>query len=216
MNCEEFELIALDLEQSGASGEERAAAREHLRNCARCAGLADSWEEARTELFLLGDNTRQAEAPPRVEMRLRQEFRASRRPVVMRRRIATAAAWALAAAAVVAAGLTWNNWRQSRKEVAVRHDALIPAATDSSTENILLADNDGGSFTLLPGSIPEEAESASVMQVRMQRGALGAFGLPVDQGRVSDWIQVDLLVGEDGIPEAIRLHQDAIQAASVQ
>lgn len=216
MNCEEFELIALDLDQSGASSEERAAAREHLRNCARCAGLADSWEEARTELFLLGDNTRQAETPSRVEMRLRQEFRASRRPVVMRRRTATAAAWALAAAAVVAAGLTWNNWRQSRKEVAVRHEALIPAATDSSTENILLADNDGGSFTLLPGSIPEEAESASVMQVRMQRGTLGAFGLPVDQGRISDWIQVDLLVGEDGIPEAIRLHQDAIQAASVQ
>src|SRR5690348_8649805 len=139
MNCEEFELIALDLDQSGASSEERAAAREHLRNCARCAGLADSWEEARTELFLLGDNTRQAETPSRVEMRLRQEFRASRRPVVMRRRTATAAAWALAAAAVVAAGLTWNNWRQSRKEVAVRHEALIPAATDSSTENILLA-----------------------------------------------------------------------------
>jgi len=50
----------------------------------------------------------------------------------------------------------------------------------------------------------------------VQRGTLGAFGLPVDQGRISDWIQVDLLVGEDGIPEAIRLHQDAIQAASVQ
>lgn len=214
MNCKEFELIALDLDQSGASGEERAAAREHLRNCARCAALADSWEEARTELFLLADNTRQAEASPRVEMSLRQEFRASRRPVVVHRRIATAAAWALAAAAVVAAGLSWNNWRQSRKEIGVRHEALIPAKTDFSTENILLADNDGGSFTLLPGSIPEEAENASVMEVRMQRGALGGFGLPVDQDRVSDWIQVDLLVGEDGIPEAIRLHQDAIQAAS--
>jgi len=216
MNCEEFERMALDLDQSGASGEERAAARDHLRNCPRCAALADSWEEARTELFLLGDNTRQAEAAPRLEIRLRQEFRASRRPVVMRRRIAMSAAWAIAAAAVVAAGLTWNNWRQSRKELAVRHDALIPATTDSSAENILLADNDSGSFTLLPGGIPEEAENASVMQVRMQRGALGAFGLPVDQDRVSDWIQVDLLVGEDGIPEAIRLHQDAIQAASAR
>ena len=216
MNCEEFELIALDLDQSGASGEERAAAREHLRNCARCAALADSWEEARTELFLLGDNTRQAEAPARVEMRLRQEFRASRRPVVLHRRIATAAAWALAATAVVAAGLSWNNWRHSRQGVAGRSDVSVPATTNTSPENILLADNDGGSFTLLPGSIPEEAENASVMQVRMQRGALGAFGLPVDQDRVSDWIQVDLLVGEDGIPEAIRLHQDAIQAASAQ
>jgi hypothetical protein len=39
----------------------------------------------------------------------------------------------------------------------------------------------------------------------MQRGALSAFGLPVDEERVSDWIQVDLLVGQDGMPKAVRL-----------
>jgi hypothetical protein len=41
----------------------------------------------------------------------------------------------------------------------------------------------------------------------MQRGALGALGLPVNEERVSDWIQVDLLVGQDGLPKAVRLHE---------
>lgn len=215
MNCEEFELIGLDVNESGASEEERAAAREHLRNCAKCAGLVEAWEEARTELFLLGDSTREAQAPARVEMRLRQEFRAQRRPVVLYRRTAMTAAWALAAAALIVAGITWRNWRNSQHEQIAEQ---TPAQTiqDPQAQSVLLADNGGGAFTLLPGSITQETENASVMEVRMQRGALGALGLPVDQERVSDWIQVDLLVGEDGIPEAVRLHQDVAQAGGMQ
>jgi hypothetical protein len=46
----------------------------------------------------------------------------------------------------------------------------------------------------------------------MQRGGLSSLGLPVDEERASDWIQVDLLVGDDGAPEAVRLHQDTTQA----
>lgn len=212
MKCEEFELIGLDLDQSGANGDERAAAREHLRGCAKCAALADSWEEARANLFLLGDKTRETQTPPRVEMRLRHEFRAQRRPAILYRRAAMAAAWAVAAAILVAVGVTWKNWRDSRPTIASRGD--VPAVTP--LQNAVLTDNDSGSFTLLPGSIPQEAENASVMQVRMQRGALSALGLPVDQDRASDWIQVDVLVGEDGIPEAVRLHQDVLQASSLQ
>jgi len=45
--------------------------------------------------------------------------------------------------------------------------------------------------------------------VRMQRSSLGALGLPVNEQRASDWIQVDLLVGNDGLPEAVRLAQEA-------
>jgi hypothetical protein len=41
----------------------------------------------------------------------------------------------------------------------------------------------------------------------MQRGALSALGLPVNEERGGDWIQVDLLVGQDGQPKAVRLPQ---------
>lgn len=44
--------------------------------------------------------------------------------------------------------------------------------------------------------------------MRMQRGSLGALGLPVNEQRAGDWIQVDVLVGNDGLPEAVRLAQE--------
>ena len=66
-----------------------------------------------------------------------------------------------------------------------------------------------GGFTLLPGSLPQEIDDSAIVRVGMQRGALGAFGLPVDEERVSDWIQVDLLVGQDGLPKAVRLPEQA-------
>ena len=48
-------------------------------------------------------------------------------------------------------------------------------------------------------------DDSAIVRVGMQRGALSALGLPVNEERVSDWIQVDLLVGEDGLPKAVRL-----------
>jgi hypothetical protein len=62
-------------------------------------------------------------------------------------------------------------------------------------------------FTLLPGSVPSATEDATVVRVEMQRAALGALGLPVNEERAGDWIQVDLLIGDDGLPQAVRLPQ---------
>jgi hypothetical protein len=50
-------------------------------------------------------------------------------------------------------------------------------------------------------------ENATVVHVEMQRAALGAFGLTVNEEHASDLIQVDLLVGDDGLPQAVRLPQ---------
>jgi hypothetical protein len=66
-------------------------------------------------------------------------------------------------------------------------------------------DEDGGRFTLLPGIVPSETEETAIVRVRMQRGALGTLGLPVNEERAGEWIQVDLLVGNDGLPQAVRL-----------
>jgi hypothetical protein len=82
---------------------------------------------------------------------------------------------------------------------------MTPA--DTFEEPMLIADNETGDFTLLPGSLPQETDDSAIVRVGMQRGALSALGLPVNEERVSDWIQVDLLVGEDGLPKAVRLPQ---------
>ena len=235
MKCEEFDAIGLDAERDASLSElERAAAREHASACSRCAALEDSWQAARVELHAFADSTAAAETPARVEMRLRQEFR-TQHGTMKTRRVAVIAAWALAAAAVLAGAVSWSNWRTSQQEEAARHlaapqnSALAPAqsggatpsnanfendvngaqpgSANSDSSGTLVADNEMGNFTLLPGALPAEADDASIFRVRMQRGALGALGLPVNEERAGEWIQVDLLVGDDGLPQAVRLPQ---------
>lgn len=235
MKCEEFDAIGLDAERDASLSElERTAAREHASVCSRCAALQDSWQAARVYLHAFADSTAAAETPARVEMRLRQEFR-TQHGTMKTRRVAVIAAWALAAAAVLAGAVSWSNWRKSQQEEAARrlvapqNSALAPAqnggatpseanfadaakglqagSANSASAGTLVVDNELENFTLLPGALPAEADDAAIVRVRMQRGALGALGLPVNEERAGEWIQVDLLVGNDGLPQAVRLRQ---------
>ena len=234
MNCEEFELIGMDAERDSTLSEvERVAAREHANKCSRCAALQESWQAAGVDLRAFAEDTAMAEAPARVEMRLRQEFR-TQHVTFKVRRAAVVAAWALAAAAVFAGVVTWRNWLHGRQEVAAKHLEPAPAAkkppesnssagtnhentaqvtngmppqnsAGAASSETLVADNELTGFTLLPGTLAMDADDAAILRVRMQRGALGALGLPVNEERANEWIQVDLLVGDDGLPQAVRL-----------
>jgi hypothetical protein len=233
MKCEEFEAIGLGAERDASLSElERVAAREHASTCSRCAALQDTWQAAGVELRAFAEDTAMVQAPARVEMRLRQEFRTQHGTLKMRR-TAVVAAWALAAAAVLVGAVSWRNWRKSGPEEAANHlkssrsVANLPAnkanATiihdtpvqstaavqqlDFSESETLMAENEMNDFTLLPGALPADTVDAAILRVRMQRGALGAFGLPVNEDRAGEWIQVDLLVGNDGLPQAVRLPQ---------
>jgi hypothetical protein len=86
--------------------------------------------------------------------------------------------------------------------------AKIKPEVQGRTE-VLVASNDPNDFTLLPGTVPGSLEDATVVRVQLQRGALGALGLTVNEERATDWIQVDLLIGDDGQPQAVRLPQSA-------
>jgi hypothetical protein len=230
MTCEEFEAIGLDAERDASLSEvERVVAREHASTCSRCAALQDSWQAAGVELRALAEDTAMVQAPARVEMRLRQEFR-TQHVTLKARRAAVAAAWALAAAAVLAGTVSWRNWRKSGPEETANHlkspltaakpinanaetnrETPVQSAavqnSDAAESGTLMADNEMSDFTLLPGALPADTGDAEILRVRMQRGALGALGLPVNEERAGEWIQVDLLVGNDGLPEAVRLPQ---------
>jgi anti-sigma factor RsiW len=227
MKCEEFEAIGLDAERDGTLSElERAAAREHAGSCSRCAALQDSWEAARAELRVLAIDTAMAEAPARVEMRLRQEFR-TQHVTLKVRRVAVVTAWALAAAAAAVAAVGWTKWRNNGPQDVAKHQrpartaVISPANNASAAANpvqnsagqladvpeTLSAENELSGFTALPGTLQPDTSDASILHVRMQRGALGALGLPVNEDRAGEWIQVDLLVGDDGLPQAVRLPQ---------
>jgi len=214
MTCEEFELAGLDLETMREDDPAHDAAREHLRSCARCAALHENWQTLRADLRAVAAEAQEAEAPARVEMRLRQEFR-MRHKSVKARRAATYSGWALAAAAVIVAAVSWVNWRRENGKVStpsasnsapgMNISKMTPAGPELG--ETIVAANDAGEFTLLPGSLPSMLGDATVVRVQMQRGALGALGLTVNEERAADLIQVDLLVGDDGQPQALRIPQ---------
>jgi hypothetical protein len=209
MKCEQVEAIVLDLDRDAAADSlERAAAVAHLSHCPRCAALQESWQAAREELRALGEETLVARAPARVEMRLRQEFRTRHRTMVARR-AGVVAAWALAAAAILVGAISSWNWRQARLlEAAKSKIAAQNALTKGEAAAGLSSGDDSGDFTLVPGTVPDDVEEAAILRVRMQRGSLGALGLPVNEERAGEWIQVDLLVGNDGLPQGVRLAQE--------
>jgi hypothetical protein len=223
MNCEEFEAIGLSIDRDGgASTAERAAAREHASACSRCASLQDAWLAAELELSALGDATSVAETPKRVEMRLRQEFRI-RHQTIPARQAAAIAAWALAAAAVVVGAVSWINWQRTNHEEAAKQQMAVqsaplqaaPGAVEASGQKQALGNvytaqasgDDEGEFTLLPGSVGADTDDAAIWRVQMQRGTLNGLGFPVNEDSAGEWIQVDLLVGNDGLPQGVRLVQ---------
>jgi hypothetical protein len=218
MNCEEFALTGLGTEHdTDLTAAQRTAAQEHSAICANCASLAQSWEEAREKLNFLADVTHVDGAPARVEMRLRQEFR-TRHSAIKTRRTAVVAAWALAAAAVLVGAISLNNWRTQQH--LAQHDAANVAASNSSVnvannsnsdanDSTLIAGNDENEFTPLPGTIYTGIDDAEIVRVRMPRSSLGALGFPVNEDRAAELIQVDLLVGNDGLPQAVRLPSES-------
>ena len=212
MTCDEFEGMAWDAESNASlTDAQRAAVAEHAVLCTRCATLRNSWEAARLELRSLAQLTTMAEAPSRVEMRLRQQFRTQYRTPKVRRRAAVTA-WTLAAAAVLVGAVGWVNWQTSQsRNVADRQETRVfdpsPNGASRPQPPSLMAENELSDFTLLPGVSPADTDDAAILRVRMQRGALGALGLPVNEDRANEWIQVDLLVGNDGLPEAVRLRE---------
>lgn len=221
MTCEEYQLVVLDSNVAEQDGRLQREAREHVRDCPHCAAFQNSWSELRSDLRGLAMEEQEEQAPSRVEMRLRQEFRTIHK-TFKRRRYAVIASWALAAAAVLVGAIGWMNWRQERSiptagsnaptqsvrsPQGVRAPSVPPAGPELG--EVLVASNGAGEFTLLPSSMPGFFGDSTVVHVQMQRGALGALGLTVNEEHAADWIEVDLLLGDDGQPQAVRLPQSA-------
>src|SRR5260370_22455084 len=127
------------------------------------------------------------QAPARVEVGLREGFRTRFVPWKARR-AAVAAAWALAAAAVLAGTVSWRNWRKSGPEETANHlksppTAAKPPAINANAETShetpvqsaaavgnsyaaesgkLMADNEMSDFTLTPGALPADTGDAEI------------------------------------------------------
>jgi len=125
--------------------------------------------------------------------------------------------WALAAAAIVVAGVALLLNREPVRQAPA--PALPPVAVDRREVPEVVA-------SAVPAAPPRRArqrqavqefiplvpdltwgpgESAQVMRVSMPRSALQSFGLPVDETRAFETVRADIIVGQDMVARAIRV-----------
>ena len=157
------------------------------------------------------------EAPPDVEIRLRQAFRSRRR----RRAFRQVAIWMSAAVLMGTIFVTWN-----------RKPAVIPVVKTLPSETRVPASRQAAaSIGERPVPIiekrksvrPRPAESqeivtdffpimdpappfqrGQILRIEVPASAMQMVGLPVREDRLKDPVQADVLIGEEGLPRAIR------------
>jgi hypothetical protein len=143
-------------------------------------------EQERKVMEALGDLARSEAglgAPPEVEAAVLTSFRARRRPVMWR-------TWAAAAAAVLVAVTLW--FLPSRPAAQPR-----AAETEIATEFI----------PLQRGWVASDSELTQIVRIRLPRGELRRFGLPVSFDSAAESIRADVVIGSDGIARAVRFVQ---------
>lgn len=173
---------------------------EHLRTCEDCRGR---WERQRALTSVL-DNARveaghRPPRPPEFRRELLAEFDAAHaRPRPALRWLAAAAVLLLA----IALGYALRHEsRQPSQTVATQAPAL-QASGEPAAE---AASGDESDFVTLPYAPPlASGEFVSVVRTELQRSALARMGIYVDSSYGSE-IQTDMVVGEDGVPRAVRI-----------
>lgn len=220
MNCAEFEKLVHELAREDGRetlGEATAVmARFHAETCEACGARFAEAQALALALKDLGEDSAQMEASPQLEGRLIGAFREHRRGLeraryrTRRLRLRWAEWMALAAAAVVLVAV--GSWNVPRGDLNVKPSVVrtVNPETNRSVDAAGLAETaeDFGDFVPVPyGESVSPDDSGLVVRVSMTRGALGSLGYPVDEVQAGEVVQADVLVGEDGLPRAVRLVQ---------
>ncbi len=225
MQCSEFEAVVHDLNRAGVLDlATREAATEHAQTCARCMALREAADSLTADLYTLAMAEQQHEAPTRVVAALRNAYRAKYAGRA-RLRPAMIWTWGLAGAAAMAMAMLLllgrktglqdapqaiaHRVEQVAQPAAREAEKPVPEASQPATAASKMqaaSTAEGSGFVALPYSLPlGDNDDSVIVRVRMPRGALGAFGLPVNEETAAEMIQVDFLLAEDGSPEAVRI-----------
>jgi hypothetical protein len=163
-------------------------------------------------LRTLSEHDASREASPEVETRLRFQFQSRRR----RRAWGRAAVWATAAAAAAMVVFFVEAHRKPPAPAPVREvvtqsvvaqPAAAPAAVVKATRRVpksvprpqeVVTDF----FPLMDPALP--FERGQLLRVELPASAMQMVGLPVREDRLAEPVQADVLVGEEGLPRAIR------------
>jgi hypothetical protein len=231
MDCAQFQEVLHELDRPETEGGalcERALA--HAEMCSGCAALLTEVESLDFALRQAAEESAELQAPPRLETLLLQEFRREKSATASRGVRWQLAAFAVAAAVLLALGLTLHrqqlvtpgdvNSAQSSTHTAAQvpdNSATTTSATtapdgnaQASANSVRTAAYDDAEYATaympLPYAYdPSELEGGAVVRVVLPRAALVSYGLPVEGMGVADHVTADMVVSQDGTPQAIRL-----------
>ena len=170
------------------------ALANHLIECPRCA---ERWE-AEMELSRSMHDVRSAVNPlrstPDARRRLMAEFDERRHHAVMHR-------WLVFAMAAFTILLLVGAWKQVRWADRGTAQRTVQTEAYHNTED-LMAEN---GFVPVPYAAPlAQGEFVEVVQRDLTPAALARMGFSV-QSVSGSYVTTDLMVGEDGLPRAVRL-----------
>ena len=215
MTCEQFEAIMDDLNRPGALDEAtHALARFHAQTCDSCEARLGQARSLTAGLRALHTGQGEEGAPQRVEAMLRSAFLRNQWQIARTKTMRRWTAVGIAAALLITGGFASRRlWRsQVPAEIArTKPAAKIPSpqisspAVETQTAGARSDDEFPADFQAYPaGGAIMPFESAEVVRVSLSGSALVAMGFPVDGDRAGDRFTADVLVGEDGLPRAIR------------
>jgi hypothetical protein len=215
MNCAEFKEVLHDLDRPGTPGLGlREEALAHAEACETCALAMIESESLDFGLHQLTLEDAEKQAPRSVETALLAEFRKRRVAASTRVRWQVAA---LATAALLLLGLGVALRGRFEKQPTVAK--VAPTVTKSSTATVAAGaanasdegeDEYASNFVTLPfADDPDAVENGTVVRVVMSRSALASLGVPSVDAGSSDEIPADLVLSDDGTPQAIRLVSQA-------
>jgi hypothetical protein len=208
MQCVEFEEIVHDLDRPGTHGaalRERALA--HAESCARCAQLLTETESLDQALHAIATTEVEQEAPAWVESALLREFRGVKAGAARSSFGRHIAALGIAAAVLLVAGVSLFYFQPGVKAPAAgQNDQSNIASAATAGQNAQGAVESSSGFIALPyADDPDGSEGGTVVRVELSGSALASLGMPLSMAGSSGSISADLLVSDDGTPQAIRL-----------
>jgi hypothetical protein len=215
MNCSEFEEVLHDLDRPGTPGLAlREVALAHAETCSPCAQRMTDAESLDFALHTIATRNALLQAPPRIEANLLKAFRQQKAAASRTKMRGGIAALGAAAAILLALG------------VSLRHGVVVgvrpasgtgaaQAVAASQSEPLEVAANisdsqDTTGFVALPyAADPATLEHGAVVRVVLSRSALASLGLPVADVGSTEQVPADIVLSEDGAPQAIRLVSQA-------